>query len=367
MEPDLPLKRLGIEGFRGIRELELPELAQVNLFVGSNNAGKSSVLEAIRLYVEGDYRYRLRAAVEIVQAHADLRPQSYSRVREQGDAAVLEGALAAVQGLFYSAAESDSSYHAQIGVDVSSTSALHLSIPVLENSDIDLSYVSTPEPLSPNSLALRLRSGDRATQIHLGGILLPAIAGRRERLPRAQYIGSTGVTKAALRILWSKVTLAGREHDVETALRILLPDLERVSQVADVGQGGIVLKLNTASRPVPLQSMGDGVVRIFGIAAAMVLAQSGVLLIDEIENGLHHTVQAEVWDAVFQYAETLDVQVFATTHSWETVVAFQSAANRSPADGILYRLERDADGRVHVERYTEAELSIAAEHAIEVR
>jgi len=367
MEPDLPLRRLVIKGFRGIRELELPELAQVNLFVGSNNAGKSSVLEAIRLFVEADYWYRLRAALEIVQSHSDLRLQSSSGSRGPVDGAALEEALAAVQGLFYTHDGGDSSYRAQIGGDLGSTSALHLSIPVFEKPDSDSGDASPPEPLSPRSRVLRLRVGDRATFSHLSAILRPPIAGRRESLPRAQYIGSTGLTNGALRTLWSRVTLAGRESDVESALRILLPDLERVSQIADVGQGGIVLKLNTTSRPVSLQSMGDGVVRVFGIAAAMVLAQGGVLLIDEIENGLHHTVQAEVWSALFRYAEDLDVQVFATTHSWEAVDAFQKAAAESALEGMLYRLDRKEDGSVRAVRYSEREVAIAAEQQIEVR
>jgi len=113
--------------------------------------------------------------------------------------------------------------------------------------------------------------------------------------------------------------------------------------------------------------MGDGINRVFGIALALVQAQDGALLIDEVENGLHYTIQEDVWRAILLLAEDLRVQVFATTHSWDCIVAFQEAANRSPVNGMLYRLEREEDGTVYAETYTEDEVAIATEQQVEVR
>jgi predicted ATPase len=113
--------------------------------------------------------------------------------------------------------------------------------------------------------------------------------------------------------------------------------------------------------------MGDGTYRVFGLALALVRASGGVLLIDEVENGLHHSVQEEVWRALFSLSVRLDVQVFATTHSWDAVVGFQAAANQSSTKGMLYRLEREPDGGIYAERYTEEEVAVAADHQIEVR
>ena len=92
--------------------------------------------------------------------------------------------------------------------------------------------------------------------------------------------------------------------------------------------------------PVPLCSFGDGVNRLFGIALALVTAKDGLLLIDEVENGLHHSVQYEVWKMIFALAQKLNVQVLATSHSWDTIEAFQKAASETPEDGVLVRLLR---------------------------
>ena len=95
-------------------------------------------------------------------------------------------------------------------------------------------------------------------------------------------------------------------------------------------------------------------------------AKDGLLLIDEIENGLHYTIQAEVWRFIFRVAASLNVQVFATTHSSDCVAAFQAAASESAEDGVLIRLSR-RDDRVRAVELDEDELEIAVDNKIEVR
>jgi AAA15 family ATPase/GTPase len=69
-----------------------------------------------------------------------------------------------------------------------------------------------------------------------------------------------------------------------------------------------------------------------------------ILLIDEIENGLHHSVLSTIWQGLFHAAEEMDVQIFATTHSWECVLAADEAARKEPQyDLNLIRLDRVSD------------------------
>lgn len=98
--------------------------------------------------------------------------------------------------------------------------------------------------------------------------------------------------------------------------------------------------------------MGDGITRLFHIILALVNAKNGVLLVDEFENGLHWSVQEKVWETVFQLAERLDVQVFATTHSRDCVQAFQAAWERYPSQVAYYRMEADSQGEVQARRYS---------------
>ena len=97
----------------------------------------------------------------------------------------------------------------------------------------------------------------------------------------------------------------------------------------------VVLHLRDESRAVAIANMGDGTNRIFVIALACERAMGGILLVDEVENGLHHSVQEAVWTTIFELAARFDVQVFATTHSWDAVYGFQAAAAKSPSRGLL--------------------------------
>ena len=47
--------------------------------------------------------------------------------------------------------------------------------------------------------------------------------------------------------------------------------------------------------------------------------------IDEIENGLHYSVHKDVWRPLELWQRQLDIQVFATTHSYEMIRAAYEA------------------------------------------
>jgi len=145
-------------------------------------------------------------------------------------------------------------------------------------------------------------------------------------------------------------------------------------------------RLTGEEDPVPLKSLGDGVVRVFEIALALEVAAFGgedrdsegapqinepakLLLIDEIENGIHHSLHAEVWRALAALAVLHDVQVVATSHSWDCMRGFQEALSADEeADGLVIRLEEvegeKQTGAVIVDRDA---LPIIIRDSIEVR
>ena len=95
---------------------------------------------------------------------------------------------------------------------------------------------------------------------------------------------------------------------------------------------------------MPLRSFGDGAVRAFSVALALANSSDGFLLIDEAENGIHHSIQAKFWNMIVQTAERNNVQVIATTHSWDCVVGFAKAANElEDVEGVLYRIQRNGE------------------------
>ncbi len=107
--------------------------------------------------------------------------------------------------------------------------------------------------------------------------------------------------------------------------------------------------------------------RLLGIALALVNCRDGMLLVDEIECGLHYSILPDVWKLIFKTAKDLNVQVFATTHSKDCIEAFEEAAREDEeSEGILIRLERQGE-RIVAKTIDEKRLELAVNHNVEVR
>ena len=170
---------------------------------------------------------------------------------------------------------------------------------------------------------------------------------------------------------WDKVALTDAEDRAITGLNLVLADsVNRVTVIGDNRRPygrRIIVKLGGVNEPVPLRSLGDGAVRVFSLALALVCSQDGFLVIDEAENGIHHLVLESFWRMVLQTANENNVQVLATTHSSDCVRGFAKAAVSFPEiDGALVRLERQKN-RMRAVVYSESKLNIAVDQGIEVR
>lgn len=86
-----------------------------------------------------------------------------------------------------------------------------------------------------------------------------------------------------------------------------------------------------------------------------------MLLIDEIENGLHHSALATIWEGLFLAAKEVGVQIFATTHSLECIQAAHEAMARQQAYDLaviqLFRVREPVQGRVLDRKHIEAAIA----------
>ena len=130
----------------------------------------------------------------------------------------------------------------------------------------------------------------------------------------------------------------------------------------------ILVKLRGQSNRIPLSSMGDGMRRILVLAMAAAVAKDGFMFVDEIDTGLYYETQTDMWRLLIETAQRLNVQIFATTHSWDCVKAFQNALAKAHDDAVgkLFRLEK-LDERIKSVEFTARDLEIAVRQQIEVR
>lgn len=401
MADSLVLNSLEIRRFRAFRQLQIDHLERVNLFVGKNNVGKSCLLEALWLYA----RRSPDTLWELLEA------------RDEGNRPPLDGKtdiserLLAVKYLFHGRKDIRSNREPiQIGpvpsvsisemprwtgasqwmpkyTGASQNSSSQAGIPAFQGT-FQGTRIQEP-PLSSDTLYIRStwRAEDDLEGMGFLGISLQMgkqPVGRLEVSPSSLnaiqipfefqavpgvFIAPHGLDKSRLSLLWDNIALKPLQQDVLAALQLIVADVEDINLV---GYPERIPKVRLAgiNEPIPLGNLGAGMNRLFGIALALVNAKDGLVLIDEIESGLHYSVQPAVWRLIFEVARRLNVQVFAATHSRDCIEAFQAATqlDRSPEASLFSLREKQGKpGEVAAITFDDLELETVTREQIEVR
>jgi energy-coupling factor transporter ATP-binding protein EcfA2 len=380
------LRSLSIENFRAFRRFHMAGLGRINLCVGTNNCGKTSILEAISILVaNGSADALLRALARRGEYWAD-NSQSNNRRGEFDIRHVFHGHELA-ENSFFSVSGTNDFHSQQLAArlierqagDFSEASKNQASV-FDEASAVNVD--STFQDVAKN-LGLELRwEGSVASVRQLqitprGGIVNEMglfIRPRDDSALLTKFITTEALRREEVIALFDAIVLTPEENSVIEALRTIEPSLERIAPISsdkrgmiDSGRGGLVVKLSGSPQRIPIGSMGDGIWRLLGIALSLVSARGGILLVDEIDTGLHYSVMADMWRMVRETAARLDVQVFATTHSRdcvESLAAISRAGVSSDSEVTIQRIERGIDTAV---AFAERDIVIAAQRHIEVR
>ncbi len=379
----LLLPSLSIKNYRNLKSLEIESLARVNLIAGKNNTGKTSLLEAISFYASKgslqwinrllnvrDEFYKDSGTVENLMVYTSLFSD---RIAEfSGKQRILIGPLKK------SISEENEEF-LKDRLNIRFVTLKEVSREAIDpktNQTYNLTHKEVVE--GDNNSMSKLQPGlvigfDRSINIYDAKDLakkdISSLFPIFNKPYNYQFVESQ-TTKSINDRLWDQIALTDKEDYVVAALRIIEPGTDRITFIKDedTNQRTPVVKININKSVVPLKSMGDGMNRILTIILALVNAEKGFLLIDEFENGLHYTVQEDLWRMIFNLAKELNVQVFATTHSEDCIRAFAHVLNskENQAKGQYFRLEKFGE-TIKPIFYNASELDIATDQDIEMR
>lgn len=369
------IKTLEINGFRALNDMKIDGLGKVNLITGKNNSGKSSLLEAIRILVTGG---ALKTLHEILNYREELGSSADS------ERTYLPTELAPFCNLFNGFPDLSSSKH---GFSIVASGTLPASISRIS---ANINWFVRKIDSERQGISYESASGDMFDDVDSFPALDMDIAGRKRIIPfdrlqrrypmRADSESSpvpcvyldpfSSRSTSQMGVLWDAIALTNAEQEIVEALKVISADIQAVSMIGSDERNTrprtAIAKSSRYPSPIPLRTFGDGVNRLFGVILSLCNARNGVLLVDEIENGLHFSVQTEIWRTIFRLANNLNVQVYATSHSWDCVRAFQKAARESPENGVLVRLSVK-DETIIPTLFTENELEIVTRDQVEVR
>jgi predicted ATP-dependent endonuclease of OLD family len=386
------LNSLTIKNFRLFDEITVPKLGRVNLITGRNNSGKSSVLEALRIFAK-------RAKPSLLQEIASTHDEAAFTSKSDD----LIDREFPYQHLFPDRQFPDSdTFEIYIG-QAQGDEAISIRHHFYENVFEEVKDETTGEVVNrrrrvnvPKNSALATAVPEQLLAVQFRGVVTLIDLGddvysmRRSTaaLDRGfptdipvSYIPTRFLSSDVLANQWDALLFTEYADHVKEALRIIDPSFEDLGFVKkdretsslrrSESERYALIKQANRNRGVPLNSMGDGMLRILQLTLGLFQARGGFLLIDEFENGLHHTVQEDVWSKLFILAEKLDVQIFATAHSDDAVKAFSRASHKTDQKGVLINLARsvlkDNFGQVVATIYDESQLDYIVTSGIEVR
>ena len=380
---------LVIKNFRSLKNFEVQKLGRVNLIVGKNNSGKSSVLEALRIHAGNANRGLLE---NIASSHDEKFWLNDDEQSGNDD--------------FFPCADfftdrkipNDENIKIVIGESEISESTLFIQhIFLVEREEIVTDEKGGTRQQRYRDIVFKLDSDIYDIPVFPAfsvskGKQSFIIKFNRMRLGRPDYPTETfGVVPCSfiptqfismdeLASEWDKIALTDYEKIVSDALKIIIPEFEGLKFVENEKPRSssresrriAKVKLSNCSDVISLNSLGDGMLRVLQLSLKLFSAKSGFLLIDEFENGLHYSIQEKVWALLFEMAKRLDIQIFATTHSWDCIESFAKVANdNNETESVLFRMGKSVReknrGQIIATVFDKTELYNITQADVEVR
>jgi AAA15 family ATPase/GTPase len=362
-------KSLKISNYKNISELEVDKIPQILLVGGKNNAGKSTLLEAIFLAMD-------RLSPDLISRHFSWR----------GIGQIMLDPDYWWRPSFHNY---DFSNNIKISLEDDRKKWLHLNIGFMDNytessvgknqnfpSNFRIQQNVTNSAPAAKALKITTRYADRDIQESYlvmqqqGAILRVRNSENTATIRPAIYVASTTRTmphEDAAR--YSRLDLENNTASVLEAIKIIEPRVQSLSVVALGDQATIHASIAGFSRKVPVSFMGDGATRLISMVLAIITTPKGVILIDEIENGIHHSKLADFWKVIQNSVISAGSQLIATTHSYECLSAAASVFEAGGDESFSYiRLDRSKNSAmVKMASYSSQELKAALDAEYEVR
>ncbi|MGK7892048.1 MAG: ATP/GTP-binding protein [Leptolyngbyaceae cyanobacterium] len=366
------LETITLHKFRGLQNLELNDLGKVNLLVGNNNSGKTSILEALSIYAnplnmsewwltvsKRKDMYRNFSFVDTIRwiFYQDLNIDSAGEfeidsgggefcitasgkdlcvARFWADYKVTEALRQPSRKVYISEDEDIVEPGFTRGLELSVSLELTNLFPEEEhNSDSIRDFSAIYRETHPSEKLDRIEFYFPDEE--------PIELGRIEdyKVPVAMVSSVSHRSERSQFQLLSEAQYNNFKSDVIQLLQQIDDNIIDLHILAD--PNGITPRFNLVVEHkrlgfTPLNMFGDGIQRLFHIALKLPRAKCGLLLIDELESAIHTEALQSSYRWLVKWCADMDIQIFATTHSLEAVDALLSVTE---ADDqlVLYRLE----------------------------
>ncbi|NOK21264.1 AAA family ATPase [Corallococcus carmarthensis] len=318
------LTSITVENFRGIERLHVEGLGRVNLIIGRNDSGKTALMEALMVARDPDH-----AANTLAGRQRHRNPDADISDFDEFWLPIFHR-MDATRG-FLIESTSTSAPPMQLSFRQWTADA-----PVLTGG-----VESSGEPATAWSLVGTVRRNNAETINRLNrtpeGVRLPLVLVFKHSawITPGPAINSNDIRS------FSRLKQQGRDGVVTELLRHVNEQVSGVELLAPTGNRvGVYVRMRRDGL-IPILMMGEGLKRYFEFAVSFAASDVLAIYIDEIENGLHHSVLEPLWTWISKATQESTVQTFVTTHSEECVQAAARAFDAQNDDGLrVIRLDK---------------------------
>ena len=352
-------KNIDIRHFRGIDNLQIDDFSRVNVFLGQNNSGKSTVLECL-LMLTGI-------------SSPDL-PQALNNVRSRNT-------LSGIMDIRYMFNDLILNRPPEIIAEMTDDVRRHLTLRlsyVFNENDTTIRH-NGPLPITDttafiNTLEMLFDMTEKGkTQSYRSSLTFNqagAITGRELANSYVEKITASLITTDSLpgNLVNDLSDLFKRKQKDLVVER--LANFDKNIYTIDILKNDVYIGFNGLNELLPLGMSGDGLRRFLNIVASSANPLTNIILIDEIDNGLHYSAYKKLWEAIFALATSTNKQVFVTTHSKETLSRLNEMLEEHPQyqpDLRLYTIAKTLNKGHQAYKYTYEGLSSACENDVEIR
>ncbi|NDV27421.1 ATP/GTP-binding protein [Desulfovibrio sp. JC010] len=331
------IDNITIHAFRGLKELELKDFSRINLFVGDNNCGKTSVLEAI-------YAFCCPADAFILTRIAKLRESSMFFDPNTSN-------IDKVKWLFPTTYENKTNILMPISISGDMDNSQQEYTANTENifgkPEVHLALEQAQKAIEQQGLLVKIKSTKRDKKSGLNSLQEGSII--EWQFPPIQSYETKEhkfitqfIEPHAHRIhgiyaqLYSQTHKLGMRNDLIGLLQKFDPYIKDLMILGEGFTSTLHIE-HEKTGTAPIMTFGDGLRRVLFIAMQMIAAKDGVCILDEIDNSIHTSVLKETAAWIVKAANKLNVQIFASTHSLEAVDAFIGTTDEELA---VYKLDQ---------------------------
>ena len=352
-------KNIDIKNFRGIKHLLIDDFSRVNVFLGQNNSGKSSVLEAIFLLAG--------------MSNPDL-PLSLNKARTR----IFR--IAYLQEVRYQFNNLNLKNTPEFSSQQMDGVSRHLQMRLFHTETADDYVQSIDEPLiltetvrMPNTLEMLFDITTANGTKHFRSSLFVNQSDAASRQESKEYIEKNSAVLFSADLLSSNLANDLSELFKRKQKNILLEHLQKFDtriNALEILNNDVYIGFDDIKEMLPISMSGDGLRRYLNIIAGSANPGNTMILIDEIDNGLHYSAYKKLWEAIFALAESSNKQVFITTHSKEALCSLNGMLEEHPEyqqDMRLYTIAKTLKKGHQAYKYTYEGLSGACENNVELR